>query len=729
MLLARLLRTVREEGGRPVVLAGMGGVGKSTLAMALAERVRAGGRHHVWWVFSTETGSLTAGMLAVARQLGASVSDQELIASGSPRAPDVMWEVLDRTKRKWLLVIDNADSPRVLAAPDGPGSSRAQVVDGTGWLRVARQGTVLVTTRHLDASTWGREVQFHKVAPLPAQDAGRILVDLAPNGGTADEARSLGERLGGLPLALQLAGNHLGSEFALIRSFAVYERLLDESAGAVRLLGPDADEGADARRAVMRTWEMSLDALGRAGIPQARTIMRLLSCYAAAEPLPGAVLGSGRAAALREPATAQDPGGVDDLVRLEQGIRGLVGLGLVEAGATPEEPGQFPTLLVHPVVADVSRAHLLDSLGRQDVGSAALVHGAVEIIVDHVDGLRPDEPSDWPGFQGVAPHLRALVGNVGRLVDGEHLHRLLRAVGRLADYYEWSGPAALAEELCRVALAGVDDVSPEHRVPVHGVRYWLGRSISLQGRWAEARDVLLSLLEDQLVVCRPDDPDVLRTRGELARLDAELGRYDAAEAALGDILEIHRHARGDDDRETLATRHAIGIVVSRQKRWQDAERAFRAAAEGRAAVYGPEHPFTLSSRNRLAWALGEQGRTEQARGELREILAVRRRLFGADHHDTLATRERIGWLLALEGRLGEAEAELSEVIAARVRVVGPDYPSTLNSRTLLAQVLVRAGRQTEARTLFEEVRERQIRQVGPLHPKVRELDRMLADCS
>ena len=48
----------------------MGGVGKSTVALATAETGRSRG-WRVWWVTATDTASLTRGMLEVLHQLGA----------------------------------------------------------------------------------------------------------------------------------------------------------------------------------------------------------------------------------------------------------------------------------------------------------------------------------------------------------------------------------------------------------------------------------------------------------------------------------------------------------------------------------------------------------------------------------------------------------------------------------------------------------------------------------
>jgi hypothetical protein len=61
-VLRDLVRFARRPPGEFVVLSGMGGVGKSTIAAALAERVGGRGRGwrraDVWWVSATDSSSL-----------------------------------------------------------------------------------------------------------------------------------------------------------------------------------------------------------------------------------------------------------------------------------------------------------------------------------------------------------------------------------------------------------------------------------------------------------------------------------------------------------------------------------------------------------------------------------------------------------------------------------------------------------------------------------------------
>src|SRR6266545_2962035 len=278
----KLLRSLARRRGL-AVLAGMGGLGKSTVAAELARRVR---DRSVWWVSATDPSSVTGGVVTIARGLGANRADLEALVKGAGDAPDRLWALLERAPEPWLLVFDNADQPDVLAVR---GTS---VTAGTGWLRNPDRGLVLVTSRDTDCASWGRHARVHQLSRLSDADAARVLLDLAPQAGSAADAESLGRRLGGLPLALRLAGRAVDERITRWRTFESYREALDRDPAPGRMLGPDRGTGParEPRTTVMQTWEMSLDALANDGLPQARALLRLLSCYAPTTPIPHELL-------------------------------------------------------------------------------------------------------------------------------------------------------------------------------------------------------------------------------------------------------------------------------------------------------------------------------------------------------------------------------------------------------------------------------------------------------
>src|ERR1700733_13928640 len=203
----------RRRRARVWVLAGMGGLGKSTVALAVARTARARG-WRVWWVTVADAASLAGGMGEILCQLGAPESVIRAVREGTAVAADRAWEFLNSSHRagsKWLLILDNADAAGVLAAPGSAGPA-----DDTGWVRADPSGVVIVTTRVKDRRVWGPWVEFRELRKLEGAPAARVLADLAPRiaGPGGGQRIGLGRRLGGLPLALHLAGSYLASPFA-----------------------------------------------------------------------------------------------------------------------------------------------------------------------------------------------------------------------------------------------------------------------------------------------------------------------------------------------------------------------------------------------------------------------------------------------------------------------------------------------------------------------------------
>jgi tetratricopeptide (TPR) repeat protein len=669
-LLNDLLTLMSGSRHGPAVLAGPGGAGKTTVATTLAEHVRALG-DQVWWISAVDPVTLSQGLTAVARQLGGTLRDVEAITRGAADAADRFWRLLDRASPRWLLVFDEADDPRVLAV----GNSPAGIQDLTGWVRTSARGMALVTSRDTDQRMW-RAARLLPVVGLKENHAARMLRELAPAAGDDGQARELARRLDGHPLSLRLAGSYLRLHAAGPSTFAAYVRELGaEVEPHLRERPALASIGAPVARAL----ELTLDGLARRGVPQARPVLQLASCYAPA-PIPASLLGGDFLAGL--PAADDD---APQIRRPDEALRGLREVGLIED--SPEG-----SIELHAVVAAASRA----SLDRPESGSRWIRRTAVALLAAVVDGLPFDRPETWPTYQGLRPHLMSLLETTAKQVDQECLSRLMGAAARMARAFYYSGAGQAGRVLCERALAhsaalGNADLS------VLRLRHFRAWAVADQGDLAKAEALYRDVLHGRLPLLGLKHPDVLRSRHELAWIAACRGDWAEAEMGYRAVLRDSVDILDPDDPEILITRHELGWAIANQDRFDEAREVFQAVLADRMHVLGPSHQRTLATRHELAWITARQSKWAEAETDYRKLLDLRLELLGEDHPETMLTRHELAWIAARRGRVAEAQAGYADVLDRRRRVLGPDHPETRATWEALEEL--RHGRIVDARHL------------------------------
>jgi tetratricopeptide (TPR) repeat protein len=690
----QLRQSLRKLSGDFVVLAGMGGVGKSTIAAEFADyagrkRTRRG-RADVWFVSAADTSSLAGGLATVARELGAVRADVEAIGTGRTDGPDRLWRLLQGTRRRWLLIFDNADDPAVLAPPQammiGTGPPSADDTEtpagGTGWVRPSRRGLIIVTSRNGASSAWGRHARILTVRPLEEADATQVLLDRAPRAGDASQARALARRLGGLPLALRTAGSYLNSGPASVTSFRDYEieLMLTEK--------PELNAAAADREIPIRTFEISLDDLGRKGVPQARALLRLLSCYASPVLIPRGLL---RPELLREVLAHDDAANARH--ELEHGLQELGNLSLIEFVRSDETSEDARGVMLHPVIADANREHL-----RADDDSLAdatlICRLAVRLLAGAVARLDPERPAHWRAFLGCGPHLHTLFETAAARLDDAHVRELLQAATMTAHAHFHFGAAS---ETRRLAQAVLDRLSllPGDDADSDRIRHYIAWFLVFQGKPQEAESIYRDVLASRTGMLGPDHPDTLSTRHELAWLAACAGRWAEAETAYRQVLAARCRVSGDEHPDTLITRHELGWAIANQGRAQEAEKLLAGVLTARQKILGQDNPRTLWTLHELAWAIASQGQWPEAEKIYREVLQARRRLLRPDHPHLLTTIQDLAWVTASQGRHDAALELYQEVLHDRRVILGDDDPETLT--TLRAIERLRNGHTTVPR--------------------------------
>ena len=525
-LLELLAERMSHPSGDYQVLAGLGGVGKTTVALALSKMAVSEGRPS-WWVSGADASTLMASMMALAAELGAPTGHVAEAYSGLRNPADVLWEHL-RQRSGWVLVIDNADDLEALRLGDSP------VADGNGWLRPSTVGLVVVTSRISGQQSWGRCGVIHHLQPLGEADGAHALLDLAGSAGTEADAARLSARLGSLPLALHQVGCYLASPFAPDRSFRAYLENMERTHPGRP--GASAGEGS----VVLSTWEASLDSLSRQGREQARALLQVLACFAPSVAIPPLLLDHGT---LGEVCDGKGESAV------QPGLEALLSVGLIDVQTAEHQENSFAAT-VHPLVAQASRLN----------AGTEIAVTAARLLEKATGQLRHDLPGDWPQWGSLVQHMSEMLVIPPEILGERGTSMLANATARTCHALTWSGSYGRSETLADAVLGYAGDL-PIAREVLY-LRFQHTMAVAFQGRHAQAERGYRDLITDQSAALGPTDPDVVAARFEIV----QQGRYPQAEEELRVVIPVMQAVLGADNRYTMQACSDLGLAIAKQGR-------------------------------------------------------------------------------------------------------------------------------------------------------------------
>ena len=236
-----------------LALVGLGGVGKTQVALEFAYRVKESRpEYSIFWVPALSTETFELAYREIARRCSVRTNAEEEDPKELVRrylSTEAAW--------KWLLVVDNADDQEVLfGPPDEPGGI-------TDYLPEKEDGLILFTTRHREAAVWLAGIDFVEVKEMDRRDAATFLEkSLFRKDLLRDEAVTveLLDEVNSLPLAIAQAAAYLNTNQIFIQEYL--QLLKSTEQDMVSLLSRkfhDSTRYKNSENAVATTWLVSFD--------------------------------------------------------------------------------------------------------------------------------------------------------------------------------------------------------------------------------------------------------------------------------------------------------------------------------------------------------------------------------------------------------------------------------------------------------------------------------------
>ena len=490
---------VTQAVGRAAVR-GMGGVGKTSLAIEYVHRFRNlyGG---IWWCSAETRVSLMTRLAALAVKLGIAVAEEP----DAERAARAALGWLAEQRSTWLLVYDNVTAPEEIA----------DLLPTTG-------ARVLITSRFSDWSGWAEEIALDV---LPIDEAVAFLQSRAER---IDEpgAHALADALGRLPLALDHAAatcRRTGMSFA------------DYAANASELIG-ELPRGLAYPRSIAATFDLAI-AEAAASCPAADALMAFLA-QCAPEPIPMTLV----------------EGAIEDGAQLRKALMALAEVSLLKDDPF-EDSGRAVT--VHRLVQAAARAR---SQVRGTAESAINLVLARLYRVYPDDGY--DNPGSWPLCQRLTPHvLLERRGTFNGVTDTVNAPQLLDQV---ASYFHGRAMYSDAALLFRRALAMCEDVlGPEHSA-TRQILNNLGLVLQDMDKPEEATTLLERALAISEKTFGRDHLLTALSLNNLANLRSRTGDPSHARSLHERALAIREKALGADHPDTAVSLNNLAGALEEQ---------------------------------------------------------------------------------------------------------------------------------------------------------------------
>jgi tetratricopeptide (TPR) repeat protein/nucleoside phosphorylase len=658
---------------QPQAIKGLGGVGKTQIAVEYAYRSREQGRFtHILWVNAASEETIIASFVTIAELLptfsAKNETDQRKLVEAVKR-----W--LEQCEQRWLLIFDNADDLPIIQE-HVPQSGNGSVLLTTRTNAVGSLGASSIEVENMGLIE-GTEFLLHRVQRQQASDEER------------DEAINVVIALDCFPLALDQAGAYIEETgCGFIEYLKVYENHRKE------LLARRGEQATNYPSSVAITWSLSFKKVNQAN-PAAAELLRLCA-FLAPDKIPEELIQDGAAnwsPLLQQAAT--------DLFTFNQMVEELLKFSLVKRLV------ETRMLSIHRLVQAVQMDTMEPTEQRQ----------WAERVVRAVNDVFPSNSDD---VAAIWPQCLRYLSQVQVCYDLVGLYTLMlieaaRLLNRTSIYLWHQALYTIAEPLIQRALLIYEQqLGPDHPNTASSLHN-LADLYRSQGKYAEAEPLYqraLSICEQQMGTEHPTTAVMLNS---LANLYEIQGKYAEAELLCQRALTIHEQQFGPDHLGITISLSSLANLYESQGKYAEAELLHQRALLICEQQLRPLHPQMASHMDNLARLYEKRSKYEEAELLHQRALTIRKQQLGPDHPDTATSLNNLAALYWKLGKYAEAEPLYRRTLAIDIQTFGADHPEVATDLNNLANLYKRQGKYVEAEPLYQRALSIYEQQLGRDH--------------
>lgn len=672
------------EGPRQISLAGLGGTGKTQVALYLAYWVKENRPEwSVFWVPAISMASFEQAYRDIARLLDLSGADDNTTTKLVQRYLDS-----DESGR-WLLIIDNIDEEQIASGEEQgildflPRNDRGRILFTTRVRRIA----VRLTQSDVTYLSQMNRSEAYELLRKSLVD-GELLIDRT---GVAE----LLEILTYLPLAIVQAAAYLNETMASVSEYIwLLQNTERDMAELLETEFADNTRYPEVQNAVGSTLAVSFDQ-----IRKNKEAAMLLSFIAHVEfkAIPRSML----------PAVGSE----QMMTRAVGVLRGYSFLSIREDGETYD---------MHRLV------HLSSRVWVARQGDADQQRRAVLLHLRNI--FSTSEREERERWRPLLPHaLKAIEVNkkdnnwgeeesqigfwVGRCLMGEGRYReaveVLEQVVAVCDTtlaetddrrlasqhdlgraYQFNGQMREAIDLLERVVAIHKETLPEaHPEQLLISQHNLARAYHAGGRMEEAIGILQRVVATRKKTQAETHPGLLESQSTLAMVYHTSGRMEEAIDLLDWVAVMRKKTLPETHRDRLGSQQNLAIAYYIGGRAKEAIDLLNWVVAIHEKTLAEVHPDRLSSEQALARAYMEDGQTKKAIDLLERVVAIYKKTQAEMYRDRLGSQHNLAVAYYNDGQVDKAIELLQIVVILRRRVLPEEHPDRLDSEWWLGLAL------------------------------------------
>jgi tetratricopeptide (TPR) repeat protein len=671
---------------RRMTICGLGGCGKSALALEFAYRALV--RYAKYMVFWVPAISQESFELAY-REIGVRLGVPGITEDNADIKKLVKNALSSGSFSDWLMIVDNADDPGVLLETTDNDAMSARLSD---CLPHSTNGTILFTTRSRKVAGDLTPSSVLELNDLSKAEARQLLARRLTKQTLLDDETAVDELLAiltYLPLAIVQAAAFINNnDISVSRYISLFRHTGTESElFSERFEDPSRYREMDST--VAKTWHISFNQIQR----QDRLAAEYLSFMACID-------------RIDIPQSLLPPRG--SLVQQVKALGTLAGYAFItERQQTAHELDQERFFDMHRLV-HMASAWWLDGHNERETWAGRAVTRLEELVPygGH------ERKATWTMYLSHAVYVAGLSDTVEETARASLLDRVGRCQATLGQY-------SAAGTTHRQALSLREKtLGKEHTQTLESMNE-VGLALMNHGEYEEAEAMNKQTLALKETVLGREHPETLTTMGNLAEVLGRQGKYEAAEAMNRQTLALKETVLGREHLSTLTTMSNLAGVLDRQGKYEAAEAMNRQTLALSETMLGREHPSTLTIMSNLAGVLDCQGKYEAAEAMNKQTLELKETVLGREHPDTLTTMGNLALMLDRQGKYEAAEAMNRQTLALKETVLGREHPETLMSVYCLAHLLANRHHYHESLVLHERACAAYPTVLGNDHPTTR----------